>query len=113
MNTENRMIFFAAASVIGIIVAWYFNIQYIQASENLSLIAFVQDMYVNSASASISNDLFVVVAVFLVWSFSEAKRLGMRHWWVYPVLTFGIAIAFAFPLLMYMREKAISKGQAN
>jgi hypothetical protein len=37
----------------------------------------------------------------------EARRLGMRHWWVWPVLTFGIAFAFAFPLFLYFRDRRI------
>lgn len=110
MSTEKRMIFFAVAAVIGVIVTWYFNIQHMQEVGNSSAMSFIEAMYVNSASTSISNDLLVVVATFLFWSYTEAKRLGMRHWWVYIILTFVIAIAFAFPLFMYMREKAIAQS---
>jgi len=110
MSTEKRMVFFAVAAVIGVIVTWYFNIQHMLAVDGSSAMSFIEAMYANSASTSISNDLLVVVATFLFWSYTEAKRLGMRHWWVYIILTFVIAIAFAFPLFMYMREKAIAQS---
>ena len=50
---------------------------------------------------------YVVVVTFLVFSFVEARRLGMQHWWVWPLLTFGIAFAFAFPLFLYFRDRRI------
>jgi hypothetical protein len=37
----------------------------------------------------------------------------MRNWWLYFVLTFGVAAAFALPLFMYMRERAIAQCSVN
>ena len=111
MQPKNLKVFFAVLSIIGIIVTWYFNIQYIQESGGFSLLSFIESVYANSASSSISNDLLVVGTVFLFWSYAEAKRLGMRHWWVYLVLTFLIAIAFTFPLFMLMRERALEESR--
>lgn len=42
---------------------------------------------------------------FLFWSYHESKRIAMRFWWIYAVLTFMIALAFAFPLYLFMRER--------
>jgi len=33
--------------------------------------------------------------------------LSMSHWWIYVVLTFTVAIAFAFPLFLLNRERRL------
>lgn len=55
-------------------------------------LAFVSGGFANPAVCSLSVDLFVVTAglVFLV---SEARRLGMRHRWVYLLLSGLVAAA--------------------
>ena len=112
MSSSSRQIVFALLAVTGLIVTWYFNLQFISASGGFSLTEFIAATHVNAAASSISYDLLVVVVVFLFWSWTEARRLQMRHWWVLIPLTFGIAIAFAFPLFMLLRERAIeTNGQ--
>lgn len=112
MDTAARRTVFAITAIVGVFVTWYFNIQFMLDTGGFSLAAFVMASYANHASTSISNDLLVAVFTFLFWSYGEAKRLGMKHWWLYVVATFGIAIAFAFPLFMYMRERALSRQAA-
>lgn len=109
MKSASRRTVFAITAIAGVFVTWYFNIRFILDTGGFSLGEFVTASYANYASSSISNDLLVVVFTFLFWSYGEAKRLGMKHWWLYVVATFGIAIAFAFPLFMYMREQARSR----
>lgn len=108
MRLSALQVFYAAAAAVGIVVTWYFNIQFMAEHGGFSLTAFIADNYVNAASISISNDLLVVVAAFTVWSFFEARRLQMRHWWTYIVLAFLVAIAFAFPLFLFMRERRLA-----
>ncbi len=110
MTSQIRKTVFAATAVLGVCVTWYFNLQFMAETGGFSLTEFVAATYVNAASASISNDLLVVVFTFLFWSYFEAQRLAMKRWWLYVVLTFSIAIAFAFPLFMYMRERALERA---
>ncbi len=44
---------------------------------------------------------------FMAWSFAETRRLGLRRWSIYPILTFGVACACAFPLLPFVRERRL------
>jgi len=109
MNLTARQIAYAALAAIGLIATWTFNLQFMSESGgSFSAVDFVAASYANSASTSISNDLAVGAIAFLVWSFHEARRLGMRHWWAYVVLTFAVAFAFAFPLFLFMRERRLS-----
>jgi len=100
---------YGVCAIAGIVFTLYFNILFIIEHGGFSAITFVAENYINNASASITNDILVVVVTFLVWSFIEARRLSMPYWWVYAVLTFCIAIAFTFPLFLLNRERRIAE----
>jgi hypothetical protein len=57
---------------------------------------------------SLASDFWVGSLAALVWMVVEAGRLGMRRRWLYVVLTFVIAWAFAFPLFLFMRERRLA-----
>ncbi|NNM01625.1 MAG: DUF2834 domain-containing protein [Gammaproteobacteria bacterium] len=96
----------------GLIATWYFNLRFIEESGGVFNIAeFVRAGNANSAASSLANDLLVATLTFLVWSFVEARRLAIRHWWVFLVLTFTVAFALAFPLFLYVRERTLRNVQ--
>ena len=108
MTTTTRQALFAALAVAGLLATWYWNLRFMQeAGGAFSVIDFVRGGYANSAAASLSNDLLIGTLAFLLFSYAEARRLGMRHWWVIPVLTFGVAFACAFPLFLLLRERRL------
>lgn len=108
MQLTSRQIVYAALAVLGLLFTWYFNLRFMQeAGGSFDVAEFVRAGYANAASSSLANDLLVGVAAFLVWSFAEARRLDMRRWWAYVVLTFGVAFAFAFPLFLFVRDRRL------
>ena len=113
MQTTPRQIVYLVLAVLGLILTWTFNLRFMEQSGGaFDAVAFVKAGYVNPAAASLSNDLLVALATFLVWSFAEARRLHMRHWWAVPVLCFGVAFAFAFPLFLFFRERRLLAADA-
>ena len=108
MIVTARQSVYLVLAVVGLCTTWFFNFRFMAESGGaFDIVAFVRASYANSASTSISNDLLVGCTAFLVWSFAEVRRLGMRRWWVYPMLTFGIAFAFAFPLFLFLRDRRL------
>ena len=105
-----RQWFFLALSIVGLVATWTFNLQFMRETGGFDLAAFVQAGYANSAAASLSNDLLTGCVAFLVFSYFESRRIGLRHWWIFPVLTFGIAFAFAFPLFLFLRERRLAQA---
>ena len=101
--------FYLFLTVLGISYTWYYNIQYFQTVENPSLINFFKDTQSNFAGKSFGADLTVVVLTFFVFMIPESIRLKIKYWWVLIPLTFLIAIAFTFPLFLYMRENTMEK----
>ena len=102
MKAIGLQVFYFVLAIIGLFATWYFNLQ---AREN----SFIIDLYPNSASSSIANDLFVVVTVFLVWSFIETGRLKISYWWWTAcfIFTFLIAAAVTVPLYFLLRERQL------
>jgi hypothetical protein len=35
----------------------------------------------------------------------------LRRWWIYPILTFGVAFACAFPLFLFVRDRRLQALQ--
>lgn len=109
MQRKHRELVYAALSVLGLLATWYFNLRFMEESGGtFSVVEFVRAGYANSAASSLSNDLLIATVTFVVWSFAEARRLQMRHWWVFPVLTFAVAFACAFPLFLLLRERRLA-----
>jgi len=94
-------------AILGIIYTWYFNIQFYLTEDDTSIHNFIQQTKTTFPAKSFNADLTVVVIVFLIWMISESLRLKIKYWWVLVLLTFLIAIAFTFPLFLYIRAKKL------
>ena len=109
MSSITKQVFYAVMAIIGLCATWYYNLQAMELNPNFSYASFISDNYVNPSSASIMNDIAVILVVFFFWSFFEARRVGMKHWWIYLPLSILLALAFAYPLFLLMRERAMAK----
>ncbi|ARN75657.1 DUF2834 domain-containing protein [Oceanicoccus sagamiensis] len=98
-------ILYLLLTVAGLVMPWYFNLQFMaQYGDGFNLDQFIADSSLNAASKSLGWDLMVACIAGLCWMFFESRRLGLRFFWVYIVLTFGVAFAFAFPLFLFVRQ---------
>jgi hypothetical protein len=101
-------------AVAGLVIPWYFNLQYMeQAGGAFDMSDFMADAAANPAGQSLSWDLGIACIAGLSWIFFEARRLGMRFFWLYIVLAFTVAYAFAFPLFLFMRQGKLETMQAQ
>jgi hypothetical protein len=103
---------YGVLALVGVSLTWYHNIQFSLGGENATAAAFVADCFVNHASSSIAFDVTVATVTFLTWSNIEAKRLGMKGWWAIVILTMTVALAFAFPLFLLLRERKLEAARA-
>ena len=100
---------FLMLSILGVCYTWYYNIQYFQTAEDPSLINFFKEAQSNFAGKSFGADLSVVVLTFFAFMIPESLKLKIKYWWILIPLTFLIAIAFTFPLFLYMRENTLER----
>lgn len=101
-------------SLVGMVVTWYFNILFMMERGGVfSVVDFVAGGYANLASTSLSNDILVAGNTFFVWSFVEARRLNIRGWWFFFVITWVLAFAVAFPLFLFIREQKLAEARSS
>lgn len=62
------------------------------------------DVVANGAATFSLIDLLAVAIIGLVFMIAEARRLGMRHVWIYVVLTFAVAISVSLPAFLIARQ---------
>ncbi len=99
------MAVYGAFAAAGAVVPWYFNVQHMRESgELLTPRAWLAAGFVSPLAGSITSDFLIGSVPVLVWMVVEARRLGMRHRWVYVVTTFLVAFALTCPLFLLLRE---------
>ena len=98
-------ILYLALAVAGLVIPWYYNLQYLeQAGGAFEIGEFMAAAASNPAARSLSWDLTIACVAGLSWVYFESKRLGLRFFWIYIVLAFSVAYAFAFPLFLFVRQ---------
>jgi hypothetical protein len=98
-------ILYLLLSLAGLVLTWYYNLQFIEESGgSFDIGEFMAAGATNAAAKSLSWDLAIACLAGLLWIFFESKRLGLRFFWIYIILAFSIAFAFAFPLFLFVRQ---------
>ena len=110
MNSQSKQIVYAILAFAGLAVTCYFNFQYFGIEGN-TLKSFIADNKLNAASASVWYDVLIAYIAGVFFIYYESKRIGMRHWWVYLILSTTIAFAFGLPLFLFMRERHLQKQE--
>lgn len=106
MFPNRSSVFYALLTVSGAVVPWIFNLQHFAAGGTTG--DFFRMGFVNPVASSLTVDLLIGCTAFMTWAVIEARRRGMKYAWLYVVLTFSIAFAFAGPLFLWMRERHIA-----
>lgn len=100
---------YGAIALGALIATWSQNIRFALREGNGGLVGFVQDSYANPAAASITNDILFVLLAAIVFMVVEARRLGIRHVWIYLLVSFVIALSVAFPLFLIARQRRLAR----
>jgi len=95
-----------ALALTGLIGTWFYNLQFTGAS-------YLGAWFANAASASAAVDLIVLLAVASVFYFREGLRLGWKWYLIvlFVPLSIGVALSFAFPLFLGLRELHLLRNQ--
>jgi hypothetical protein len=95
------VICYLALALVGAGGTWYFNIASARAGED-----YLGAWFASAASSSAAVDLLVVAVAACAFMLLEARRLRMSPWGaaVLVVLSFVVAIAFAFPVFLAWRQ---------
>lgn len=97
--------FYLAAAVAGTVVPWLFFAGFIGDS-GMDVPLFVRSLFVNGAAGGFSADLLISLLVFWLWSYADARREGVRHWWLLLPAGLLVGLSLVMPLYFYLREGA-------
>lgn len=97
-------------AVLGAVLPYVFFVQFF-AAEGLGG-DFVGSLFVNGAAGGFASDVLVSSLVFWVFLFSEARRAGIRHAWVFVVVNLVIGLSCALPLFLWARDRAALSAAA-
>jgi hypothetical protein len=104
---------YALIAAVSLVATWSNNLAFLAQSEHWSASSWVGALYVNPASASFVNDLFGLGVAGTIFMVVEARRLRIRHIWIYLLISPVIAISVAFPLFLIARQRVIAQQRAQ
>jgi hypothetical protein len=81
---------------VGLLI--YFNLH------GFTLPMFLSGMLANPAALLLFADLIISSLVFWAFLYQEARRLNIRHLWIYVFLNVFVGLCLALPLFLYSRE---------
>jgi lysylphosphatidylglycerol synthetase-like protein (DUF2156 family) len=91
---------------IGLVGTWTYNVIAILESRD-----YLGDWFGSGPSvSSLTTDLLVVAIAAVIFMIVEGRRLRMRRVWLYLLAVPLLALAFAFPLFLAFRERALQRS---
>ena len=76
-------------------------------THGLNLTLFFTLLFSNSVSGFFGMDVVVTSIVLWIFVFSEGRRLGMRHLWLYVICNLVVGVSLALPLFLLFRERTL------
>lgn len=95
------------AMIIGAALPLYFFTQHF-AAHGFALPAFFGAAFANPVAAGLAADLLLSVLLGLLIIWRDAKRIGVRGFWLVVLGTCLIGFSFGLPLYLYLRETRVA-----
>ena len=100
---------YLAVAAVGLLGTAWFNVR--GALEPTGQ-GFFAAWFANPAVSSLSVDLLATASAASIFIVLEGRRLGIRWYWAYVVLSFVTAVGFTFPLFLAVRERRMASLDA-
>jgi hypothetical protein len=104
MSKLPERVYYALAA-IGLVLTWSFNIQFFAGGGSIAPGSFLPSAFANPLTTSITLDVYWAALVFSVWVVASKGEPFAPPPWLYIVLCFAVALAFAFPLYLGRRQQ--------
>ncbi|HEV2705847.1 MAG TPA: DUF2834 domain-containing protein [Pyrinomonadaceae bacterium] len=70
-----------------------------------------RELFQNHVSAFFGLDVIISSLVLWLFVFSEGRRRGMRHLWLYVLCNLLVGVSLALPLFLFFRERRIDDAR--
>lgn len=104
-----RAVLYLVLAGVGLVGTWTYNVIAIVERRD-----YLGDWFGSGPSvSSLTTDLLVVAIAAVIFMIVEGRRLGMRRVWLFLLAVPLVALAFAFPLFLAFRERALQRREAD
>lgn len=105
---------YAVIAIVSIIATWSNNVAaFVSQPETRTIEGLYHALYVNYATASFINDLFGLTIAASVFIVVEGRKLRIRYYLLYVLLSGPTAISFTFPLFLIARQMKLAQQRAS
>lgn len=101
---------YLAVAVIGLAGTAWFNIRSVVEPSGETFFA---AWFANPSVSSLSWDLLAAASAASIFIILEGRRLGIRWYWAYVLVSFITAVGFTFPLFLAVRERHLARADAQ
>lgn len=98
---------FLIAAILGTILPLSFFAPFM-AAHGLNMPLFFKQLFENNVSAFFATDVIVSALTLWLFVFTEGRRRGMRHLWVYVLCTLLVGVSLGLPLFLFFRERRLN-----
>lgn len=95
---------YAAIAALALVGTQWALVEGVRAAEGSFAKQMWADLTANPTVVFTTIDLFMVFLAAFIFMVVEGRRLRVRWWWLYPVLSVGIGVSFGFPLFLIARR---------
>ena len=99
---------YAVIAVVALVGTQWALVVGIQSAEGSFSKQLWADLTANPTVVFTTIDLFMVFLAALLFMIVEGRRIRVRWWWLYPVLSIGVGVSFGFPLFLLARRLRIA-----
>lgn len=97
-----------------LIATWSNNLEFFALPDHGGgLMGFIRMANANPAARSLSNDLLFMCFSAFTLMVVEARKHGVRHVWLYILLSLCIAVSVMFPLFLLARQLKIAEERGR
>jgi hypothetical protein len=102
-------------AVVSVCIGWYFNVTYVKAyPAEASWVHYTKMLFTNPAAASGGQDLIITNAIlFPLWTMVDGPRRGLRHAWIYFVMSLVTSFGFAMGIYLAAQERQVRWNAAR
>ncbi len=95
--------FYGLMMIIGTVVPWLFFGHFF-FENGVNILLFAQSLFANAAASGFTADILISIFIFWCWSFLDAKKHHIQHWWLVLPAGCFVGLSLALPLYLYLRS---------
>jgi hypothetical protein len=92
---------FLVLAVVGLVLPWFYNLQYFAAGGSVMPDVFFRDASANALTTAITWDVYIAAVAFSV-AVAADRAMGRWRWWA-VVATFCVGLSLALPAYAWWR----------